>query len=387
MEAEIEKPQLLIAVNAAALLSSPTGLGRYGRELCTALEKTGKVSPSYFYGYGWSTRLPSAPLPIVANWLKSAVRRSVPTSYEMLRWCQQRRFNYGLREREIDVYHEPNFLAFRFDGPTVLTVHDLSWIRFPDTHPTERVRAMNRLFEPSLRRADRIITDSTFVKQELVDLFGVDESTIHAIHLAADTTFHPRTSAETAIFLRANGLEFGAYWLVLGTLEPRKNLQVAIDAFFALPQAVREKCPLVLVGMVGWKMGPLLPKIHAMERAGELRQLGYLTQEHLELVVAGAKALLCPSVYEGFGLPLVEAMQCGIPVLASEASSFPEVLGGAGLLFKSGDADALRYLMTQVFDDTNLRERLSIQGLERARSFSWQKTAQQTLDVYRLAAA
>jgi alpha-1,3-rhamnosyl/mannosyltransferase len=350
------------------------------------LEATGEVSCNFFYAAGWSKKLRREPLLVSANRFKSALRRFMPKAYEISRWLQQRRFEAGLKNCTADVYHEPNFLAFRFDGPTVLTVHDLSWIRFPDTHPIERVRNMNKFFEPSLRRADRIITDSAFVKQELVDMFGVDESVIHPIHLAAHSTFQPMTGAETATFLRINGLEFGAYWLVLGTLEPRKNLQVAIEAFSALTQAVREKCPLVLVGMVGWKMGPLLPKLYAMERAGELRQLGYLTQEHLELVVAGAKALLFPSVYEGFGLPLVEAMQCGIPVLASEASSFPEVLGGAGLLFQSGDADALRGLMAQVFDDTHLRERLSIQGLERARSFSWQKTAQQTLDVYRLAA-
>jgi len=381
------RSNLRVAVNAVALLSPLTGIGQYVRALMIELEKGSAVSVNYFYAATWSRQFRAKPAPLNVSRLRPLIAKFVPKAYEISRWLQQNRFEKGLRSWRADVYHEPNFLAFRFDGPTVLTVHDLSWIRFPDTHPPERVRAMNRLFEPSLRRADRIITDSTFVKQELVDVFGVDASTVHDIHLAADATFHPRTSVETSIFLRTRDLEHGAYWLVLGTLEPRKNLHVAIEAFSALPQAVREKCPLVLVGMVGWKMGPLLPKIHAMERAGELRQLGYLTQEHLKLVVAGAKALLFPSVYEGFGLPLVEAMQCGIPVLAAEASSFPEVLGTAGLLFQSGDADALRDLMIQVFDDAHLRERLSFQGLERARSFSWQKTAQETLDVYRLAAA
>jgi alpha-1,3-rhamnosyl/mannosyltransferase len=378
--------RLRVAVNAVPLLSTHTGIGQYVKALMLNLAATGELALKYFYGAGWSNELRAEPLPIALNCYKPTLRALIPKAYEISRWLQQRRFESDLINWKAAVYHEPNFLAFRFDGPTVLTVHDLSWIRFPDTHPPERVRAMNRLFEPSLRRADRIITDSTFVKQELVDVFGVDASTVHDIHLAADTSFHPRTSVETSIFLRTRDLEHGAYWLVLGTLEPRKNLHVAIEAFSALPQAVREKCPLVLVGMVGWKMGPLLPKIHAMVRAGELRQLGYLNQEHLKLVVAGAKALLFPSVYEGFGLPLVEAMQCGIPVLASEASSFPEVLGTAGLLFQSGDADALRDLMIQVFDDAHLRERLSFRGLERTRSFSWQKTAQQTLDVYRLAA-
>lgn len=378
---------LRVAVNAVPLLSPLTGIGQYVKALMLELQATGHVDANFFYANGWSQQLRYTPLSTNANQLKIAVRRFVPKSYELSRWVQQLRFSQGLKNTKTDVYHEPNFLAFRFDGPTVLTVHDLSWIRFPEAHPVERVRAMHKFFEPSLARADHIITDAAFVKQELIDVFGLDASKIHPIHLAAEPLFKPMPATETAGFLKTKGLEHRQYWLAVGTLEPRKNIQLALEAFSALPAADRKKTPLVLAGMVGWKVGKLLPKIQAMEAAGELLQMGYLSRQDLAAVVAGAKALIFPSVYEGFGLPLVEAMQCGTPVLASNASCLPEVLAGAGLLFDPNDADGLKALMLQMLGDDALAATLSAQGLVRAEHFSWQRTAQQTLDVYRLAVA
>jgi alpha-1,3-rhamnosyl/mannosyltransferase len=343
------------------------------------------IDTNYFYAKSWNQQLREKPLSVNANNLKIAVRRFVPKSYELSRWLQQHQFSKGINQFKPDLYHEPNFLAFDFDGPTVLNVHDLSWVRFPEAHPPERVRAMHKFFAPSLAKAQHIITDSFFVKQELMDEFGVDHAIIHPIHLAAEPLFKPMKSSETAAFLSSKGLRDGQYWLAVGTLEPRKNLQIALEAFSALPAADRQKTPLVLAGMVGWMVGDLIYKMKAMQQAGELLQLGYLSRHDLAAVVAGAKALIFPSVYEGFGLPLVEALQCGTPVLASCASCLPEVLDGAGLLFDPNDADALRALMLQMLEDDELAAKLSAQGLERAKHFGWHKTAQQTLDVYRLA--
>jgi alpha-1,3-rhamnosyl/mannosyltransferase len=351
------------------------------------LENINQATIHFFYGAGWGDEIRQQGLPAAANSLKLALRKNLPYSYELSRCVQQLTFNQGIKRFAPDVYHEPSFLSFRFDGPTVLTVHDLSWIRCPEAHPAERVRAMHKFFEPSLARADHIITDAAFVKQELVDVFGLDASKIHPIHLAAEPLFKPMLANEIDGFLKTKGLEHRQYWLAVGTLEPRKNLQLALDAFSALPAADRKKTPLVLAGMVGWNVGKLLPKIQAMQQAGELLQLGYVSRHNLAAVVAGAKALIFPSVYEGFGLPLVEAMQSGTPVLASNASCLPEVLAGAGLLFDSNDADGLKALMLQMLSDDDLATMLSTQGLNRSKHFSWQKTAQQTLEVYRLAVA
>jgi glycosyltransferase involved in cell wall biosynthesis len=324
---------LRVAVNAVPLLFPLTGIGQYVNELMLKLKASQNIEANYFYAKGWNKLLRDKPLSANTNYLKIAVRRFVPKSYELSRWVQQHQFSKGVNQFKPDVYHEPNFLAFDFDGPTVLNVHDLSWIRFPQAHPPERVRAMHKFFEPSLAKANHIITDSFFVKQELMDEFGVNPAMIHPIHLAAEPLFKPMESSETAAFLNSKGLRHRQYWLAVGTLEPRKNLHLALQAFAALPAADRQKTPLVLAGMVGWQVGDLLHKMKAMQQAGELLQLGYVSRHELATVVAGAKALIFPSVYEGFGLPLVEAMQCGTPVLSSTASCLPEVLEGAGLLF------------------------------------------------------
>jgi len=376
-----------VAMNAVPLMSPLTGIGQYVRQLSEQLLNINQANIHFFYGSGWGDEIRQQGLPAAANSLKLALRKNLPYSYELSRWVQQLTFNQGIKSFTPDVYHEPSFLSYRFDGPTVLTVHDLSWIRFPEAHPAERVRAMHKFFEPSLVRADQIITDAAFVKQELIDVFGLDASKIHPIHLAAEPLFKPMPATAAASLLKSKGLEYRQYWLAVGTLEPRKNLQLALEAFSALPEADRKKTPLVLAGMLGWKVGKLLPKIQAMEAARELLQMGYLSRQDLAAVVAGAKALIFPSVYEGFGLPLVEAMQCGTPVLASNASCLPEVLAGAGLLFDPNDADGLKALMLQMLGDDALAATLSSQGLVRAEHFSWQQTAQQTLDVYRLAVA
>jgi alpha-1,3-rhamnosyl/mannosyltransferase len=377
--------RLSVVINAVPLLSPLTGLGQYVRNLSEALVDLHQADLCFFYGFGWNQQIWSEGLPAPANRIKLTVRKHLPYSYELSRWLQQMKFSQGLGKYKPQLYHEPSFLSYDFDGPTVLSVHDLSWIRFPEAHPVERVRAMNKLFEPSLARADRIITDTEFGKQELIEVFGVESSKIHPIHLAAESMFKPLSSAETNDVLASKGLAHRNYWLAVGTIEPRKNLQLVLDAFSALAPATRKNTPLVIVGMVGWNVGDLLPKLQVMEQSGELVQLGYLTRSDLAVVVAGAKALVFPSVYEGFGLPLVEAMQCGVPVLASNTSCLPEVVGSAGLLFDSSDVDELKSLMLLVLENTELIDSLSARGLYRAKDFGWHKTAQQTMDVYRLA--
>lgn len=378
-------PPLRVAANAVPLLSPLTGIGQYVRELMTALEASRQVSAQYFYGGGWSANLRSEPLPPAVNQLKIGVRRFLPKSYELNRWLQQKRFSSGLKNWTADVYHEPNFLAFDFDGPTVLTVHDLSWIRYPQAHPIERVRAMHKYFEPSLNKATCIITDAEFVKQELINVFGVNATNISSIHLAADQVFRPQTHTETKPVLQTMGLTHGEYWISVGTLEPRKNLKLLFDAFMQLTSSQRKRCPLVVMGMLGWGYEALLPQLQAMVDAGEVIYTGYLPRAEQSLVLAGAKALIYPSLYEGFGLPLVEAMQCGVPVVAADASCLPEVMGGAGVLVSPHDSKALCQAMQRLLEDSSERGRFSELALQRSRDFSWARCAENTLAVYKQA--
>lgn len=376
-----------VAFNAVALLSPLTGIGQYAKSLLTELDAGAGVSVNKFYAKGWSREIRQQGLSAPANMVKQWVRKFVPNSYGVSRAVQQHYFSRGVSSFKSDLYHEPNFLAYRFDGPSVITVHDLSWIRYPEMHPVERVRAMDKYFEQGLRRASRIITDSLFVKQELVDVFGVNPSNVHPVYLGVEPLFAPLHQEQTKAVLQVKGLVHGKYWLAVGTLEPRKNLQLALCAFMQLPQRERQACPLILVGMKGWNTGKLEQQLQPLIAAGEVRQLGYISREDLAVVMAGAKALIYPSVYEGFGLPPLEAMACGVPVIASNVSSLPEVVGDAGILINPHDVDGLTLALQRLHEDSALRIDLGNAALQRSSTFSWQRCAKETMQVYKAAIA
>jgi len=370
-----------IAFNATALLSPLTGIGQYSRHLAMGLAAREDVDAEFFYGAFWSKEVRSAPLPAAAS-LFPWIRSKVPFSYALRRVVQKQRFESHTRRERFDIYHEPNILPLPFDGLTVVTVHDLSWIRFPQMHPPERVRAMDKYFEPGLRRASLILTDSAFVKRELMDVFGVRPELIVPVPLGVESLFRPQSAEETLPVLSRHSLVHGQYLLAVGTLEPRKNLQVALQAFMQLPPAIRKHYPLVLVGMTGWHTSALEAQMAPMIRAGEVRQLGYLSREDLATVIAGALTLIYPSIYEGFGLPPLEAMACGVPVIASDVSSLPEVVGDTGVLINPHDAEAVAQAIQLLVNDPAIRGKLSSKALDRSKEFTWDRCVTQTVGAY-----
>ncbi len=341
--------------------------------------------PELFYGSYWDHRLyatPSKTLAAALPW----IRNVVPRSYQLRRWLQNARFYQHARKSgkgRFDVYHEPNFLPLRFDGPTVITVHDLSWIRHPETHPEVRVSAMNRYFEPGLRRADAIITDSAFVKQEVMELFGVAERMISVVPLGVESLFQPLQAEQTQTVLAQHQLVHGAYFLAVGTLEPRKNLALALTAYMQLPDSIRSAHPLVLVGMKGWRTTALEQQIAPLVQSGQVRQLGYVSRTDLATLIAGAMTLVYPSIYEGFGLPPLEAMACGVPVICANASSLPEVVGDAGVLVDPYDEAELVRALTRMAEDEAERTILGRLARERSQQFTWSRCADETQAVYR----
>ena len=371
-----------LAFNATALLSPLTGIGQYSHQLAAGLLQQENLDIDFFYGAFWDKSLrctSSGTLAAALPWL----RRHVPYSYELRRWLQNSRFTQGTKRKKFDLYHEPNILALDFEGPTVITVHDLSWIRHPQAHPAERVRAMNRYFEPGLRRADAVITDSVFVKQELMEVFGIATERITAIPLGVEALFKPLLPSQTLSVLNRHQLLHGSYFLAVGTLEPRKNLSLVLKAYARLPEAVRHQRPLVIVGMKGWHTSALEEQIAPMLRTGQVRQLGYVDRTDLAVLLAGALTLVYPSLYEGFGLPPLEAMACGTPVICANASSLPEVLGTTGVLIDPNDDQALATAMLHMAEDVQWRSGMAGRAVERAATLSWSHCVQKTLDVYK----
>lgn len=366
-----------IALNATPLLTPLTGIGRYTRELAIELGRMLDDPPWLFYARDWAREVRDSP----AGGPQGAwdrLKGHIPFAYEMARARQQRHFSRGVRELGIALYHETNYLAFRFAGPTVVTVHDLSWVRHPETHPTERVRAMNRMMPEVMERAAHVLTDSEFVRGEIVEAYGVSPDRVSVAPLGVDPEFRPLPRAECEPTLRKLGLEYGRYCLALGTLEPRKNLAAVLDAHSGLPAALRERYPLAVAGMSGWGDSGA----SAIEG---VRLLGYVEQGHLPALYSGARMLVYPSLYEGFGLPPLEAMACATPVIASDRSSLPEVVGDAGIMMEPRDIAALREAMRALMEDDALHARLSEAGRDRSRAFTWRRCAQATLDAYRRA--
>ena len=375
-----------LAFNGVSLLSPLTGIGQYTANLAQRIASSTDVDARFFYGAAWSSHVQLNTPPVIKRFLPW-FRKRIPWSYEIRQWTQSHRFQAGTKSGQFSLYHEPNNVPLPFDGPLVLTVHDLSWIRFPDMHPIERVRAMDKYFESGLRRATRVLTDSQFVKHEIMDVFGLSADIIHSVGLGVDASFQPLSQAMTKQVLSKFNLQHGDYLLAVGTLEPRKNLQMALEAFLALPKVVRQRHPMVLVGMMGWHSSPLESQLAPLLASGEVRQLGYLTREDLAVVVAGACALVYPSIYEGFGLPPLEAMTCGVPVIASNVSSIPEVVGDTGMLVDPQDVSGLANAMTMILSAKEVRASLSVKALIRSQSFSWDQCASETIDVYRAAVA
>jgi alpha-1,3-rhamnosyl/mannosyltransferase len=250
-------------------------------------------------------------------------------------------------------------------------------------HPPERVRYMQRELNLTLQRASMLITDSEYTRQELASYFGYPLDKISTISLACSSNFCPREAAGSVSVLTRLGLLHGGYTLYAGTIEPRKNIEALLDAYSTLPDAIRQRWPLVLAGYHGWQSEQLHERINAAANAGWARYLGYVADEDLPYLFSGAHLFFFPSHYEGFGLPVLEAMASGIPVVCSNASSLPEVVGGAALMFDPEDVEALRQLMLIGLEDKVWRETAKEKGLIRASTFSWQRCAKETVAVYR----
>jgi alpha-1,3-rhamnosyl/mannosyltransferase len=242
---------------------------------------------------------------------------------------------------------------------------------------------MNRFFERGIKRANHIITDADFIRQEFIQHFNYPADRVTAIPLGVSKSFSSYSQEETSVTLLKNNLKHGEYILAVGTLEPRKNLNVAIDAFLLLPKDLRQQYPLVIAGSKGWLLGELEKKIDSLIKSGEIKLIGYVHQDELPHVIAGALTLVFPSIYEGFGLPPLEAMASGVPVIASNSSSIPEVVGDTGILLNSNDTQGFADAMQSLIEDPQRRAILSQKALERSKQFTWEKCALSTLEVYK----
>jgi len=307
------------------------------------------------------------------------------TPYGRIAW-EQLRAPATVRQERIDVLHGMAFVAPLLSPcPTVVTVLDLSFLRFP-----EAFKAFNRAYlalmtRLSVRRAAKVIAISESTRQDVIELLGVPPERVARIYCGADPRFRPLPADEVAAFRQEKGLP-ERFVLFLGTIEPRKNAVTLIEAFAALIATERrrtEDVQLVLAGGRGWLAEPAYARVEELGLQDRVRFTGYLPEEEKALWYNAATCFCYPSLYEGFGLPPLEAMACGVPVVTSNVSSLPEVVGEAALTVDPLDSRALCEALRRVLIDGDLWSELSVRGPARARRFSWREAARQTADVYR----
>jgi alpha-1,3-rhamnosyl/mannosyltransferase len=373
--------KIKLALNATSILTPKTGIGKYTYHLAQEFLRSDNVEVTFFYGGTWSKVLIDEPVKGLSK-LKSLVKMFLPSSYALNRRFQAIKFRM-LRDKTIDIYHDPNYLLFPFAGKKVITVHDLSFMRHPDAHPAIRVNAMKKYFPQAIKQADAIITDSYFSKRELLEYYDVNPNKVFPIHLGVEDKFCPRKESECSDCIEKYNLQYRNYILVVGTLEPRKNLSLVLKAYQILPDDIRKKYPLVVVGMKGWGTPEIEEQMKPLEKKKQLKLLGYVPEQDLPLLYAAAKLFVYPSLYEGFGLPPLEAMASGIPVITSDQASLPEVVGKAGVQVGSCDVDGLMQEMKKILKQGEYWSSLREAGLVQASKFSWKKCADETISVYK----
>ncbi len=360
---------LRIGFDVSPLSVSRSGVGTYTARLLEQLER------------GPDTILPLSQPPAGYG----GTRMLNKTIWMQIRLAQQ------IKQIQPDLCHFTNHVApLWFPLPYILTIHDMTLWLYASTHPIRRLVSMRPLIPFAARRAAAIITVSRSAKNDIVRLLGVPEEKIHVIYEAPGQAFQPRTEPHEqarrndpglAAVRRAYNLPPN-YLLHVGTLEPRKNLVRLMEAFARLRHRGAISHHLVLVGHPGWKWRELLAAVERLELDGAVHFLGYVPDQKLPALYNLADLLVYPSLYEGFGLPVIEAMASGLPVVTTPNGALAEVAGEAAMMVNPTDVEDIARGIQRVLSDRVLQETLRARGLAWARRFSWSKTAEETRQVY-----
>ncbi|NIB42082.1 glycosyltransferase family 4 protein [Pseudomaricurvus alkylphenolicus] len=391
-----------LLVNVDCLRSELTGIGHYTHNLLVELIKDpaigevkgisalGQVTQDELMGLlkletseGEEARAEASSVSgFKAKTLGLAIRaaRHVPYARTLAHHWRSRMAKAQQANIEGFLYWEPNYTLLPVNNRAVTTICDISHVRYPEFHPAERIELMERLLPETFQRSDQILTISEFTRDELVDYYGLRKKDIAIVPPAVSPEFRPRAASECESVRKRYNLP-EQFVMSLGTLEPRKNLVGLIEAYAQLPNPLREQYPLVITGGDGWRRGKIEDALKQLPQH-QLIRTGYVDQQDLPLIISCATLMAYPSFYEGFGMPVLEAMASGVPVLTSNLSSMPEVCDGSGILVDPHRVESIAEGLSRVLENEQLRLEKQQAGLAVASRYSWQNSAAMLRDVF-----
>jgi glycosyltransferase involved in cell wall biosynthesis len=375
-----------IGIDYTAAVRQSAGIGRYTRNLIRALaELDAENRYILFVAGGWGDG------DGLGSWPSNFRVRSVPLSDRWMHILWQRlRLPIQIQTvtGPLDLFHSPDFVLPPVGRtPAILTVHDLSFLRVPECYVPAFRRYLERAVSRAVRRAELILADSESTRRDLLELLAVEPSRVAVLHPGVELRFRAVRDAEILDQVR---MRYGLpelFILGLSTLQPRKNFAGLVEGFCRLVRERRsldefKDLQLVIVGEKGWMYEDTYAAVTRDGLEERVHFTGFVDDVDLPAVYSLAAAFAFPTFYEGFGLPALEAMACGTPVVAADNSSVPEVVGDAGLLVDAGDPDALARALAQLLTDEGLRTYLRAAGPRQARLFTWEAAARQLLGVY-----
>ena len=368
-----------ICIDASPAVHHRGGFGRYVQELATALLAV-DIDNEYVAFYNRPTDAqvdaPLDRLPHITTNLPAKPWRMSALLAHLTRIPQDRLFP------GIDVFHATDNLLPRLSQVrSVFALQDLIFRFYPETHKPLNRWFLTLMMPRFLQAADAVIAISECTSKDAVRLYGLDEAKIRVIYAAVSPSFHARAPEAISLVRRKYGLP-DSFILSVGTIEPRKNLTSLLEAYRALKNEGSD-CKLVIVGKKGWLYEGFFMRLRELGLEQEVVFPGFVPDDDLPALYSAADLFAFPSLYEGFGLPVLEAMACGVPVVTSNTSSLPEVAGEAALLVDPKSVEALVAAMRRVLDDTALQAEMRARGLKRANRFTWEETARRTAEVYR----
>lgn len=380
---------LLFPRNAVG--SPITGIGRYTLELARHMVARSDVDSVDFIGHGRvipaGTMLAS--IAAAREETGNSLRRNplrhlarIPGLQAAASTAMRLHLAAYLKRLPNPLFHGTNYQLPSINAPQIVTIHDLSVLRFPEWHPGERVRVMRKAIPDAISRARFVITDSEFVRQEVLREFSLDPVNVLSVGLGVDSSFRPMTEDQLRPVLARFGLVPSRYCLCVATIEPRKNLENLLGAYDLLDPGLRRNLPLVLIGNSGWRADTIMLAIRQAQTCGWLHYLGGVSEQYLPALYAGSRVFVFPSLYEGFGLPVLEAMASGTPVITSRGTAMEEFAGKKTLYVDPLSRKDIAEAIGRAAQDESWRESAVAEGLDAASLRSWSACGALTADVY-----